>query len=214
MKTTAFTAVMIFSVAGFSALSHAAPVDILNPSLQISASLQPAAPRGEPEPSHAPLSLLEPRVVCDATESAKVCAVRQAAVQRAGEVVAAEAATLRDKPLGLLIPVGLTPVRQVAAVICAPGTTAQECDQLNRRPSSAQPRLFSPSAPTPPTVPVPAPIPPSVAVPQAAPPPIVADPQSIVRPPPTGDGDLVKRPPPTDPEMPVIKPKPNPPVTQ
>ncbi len=203
MKTTLLTAVFL-AMASLAASAQAAPVNMLSESLQSSSSLQPAVLHGNDDErvldrpaSNAPVSLLAPKVTCEAQESAKTCAVRQAATQRASEIVAAEKAAPQNapiKPFGLLIPVGLTPV-------AAPGP-------------------FEPQNPVPPTVPAPAPtpgqstIPPAVTVPQAATPPIVADPGSVVRPPPTGDGDLVKKPPTTDPEMPVIQPKPNPLVTQ
>ena len=217
MKTALFTAITIFAMAGISA--HAAPADIMNASLQSSSSLQPAVMRSPANVyvDRAPINLLALKVICDATDTAKVCAVRQAAARRASEVTAAEVGAHDARPLGLLIPVGLVPVRDVT---CDPAMTIEECNRLNHRMPSTPPGPFAPPAPVPPLAPAPVPapdqgkIPPSVTVPQAAPPPIVADPESVVRPPPTGDSDIVKKPPQTDPEMPVIKPKPNPPVIQ
>ena len=223
MKPTLFAAVMLVSIAGLSNPGYAAPVDVLSVpvdvlsvSVQTSTPLQPAVARSNVFIDRAPINLLAPTVSCDATDSPKACALRQAAARRAVEVTAAEVDARHDvKPLGLLIPVGLVPVRDVT---CDPAMSIEECNRLNHRPPATQP--FATPGPVPPLAPVPAPapdqgkIPPLTAVPQAAQPPIAADPQSIVPPPPTGDGDIVKKPPATDPEMPVIKPKANPPVIQ
>lgn len=217
MKTL-FGAVMISSLVGFSTPGQAAPVDLLSVSLQSPFATQPAVARSSLDAatsSGAPVSLLAPRVMCGVLEPAKVCAVRRAAEQRAHEVVGGASISRRNaSPMVLLIPAGLTPVRDV---VCDPQMTGEECDWLKRR--SVPPVPLAPTTPVPPVMPLPpAPglgkVPPVVTVPQAATPPVAADPESVIRPPATGDMDLVKKPPQTDSQMPVIKPKANPAAIQ
>ena len=122
--------VMMSSFVGLSA--NAAPQNLLtNATVEVqTASFQPS------EPARGPLNLLAnggQTETCDSTQSEKVCEVRIAAARRAAEVIAAETGGVRRVPsMGLLIPVGLVPVKAVA---CEPSLTIKECEQLNRVPS-------------------------------------------------------------------------------
>lgn len=186
-----FTAALLSTMLS-SGIAHAAPGQL---PLQLSAYIMSG---GQAEPHGVPVNLLSfserkptlestlARVVCGATESAKVCDLRAAAARRAWEVVQAEESEVRETsavtstPMGLLIPVGLI---QVRAIACDPALSPEECARLEKRIPSNPPRPLPPNAPAPP------------------PPP-----------PPTGDHDLVKPPPKSGSKMPVIKPKAAPPV--
>jgi hypothetical protein len=224
MKTI-FTAALLSTMLS-SAIAHAAPGQL---PLQLSDYILSG---GQTEPGGVPVNLLSfserkptlestlARVVCDATESPKICDLRAAAARRAWEVVQAETSETRatsavsGTPMGLLIPVGLI---QVRAIACDPSLSTEECARLEKRIPSNPPGPLPPNAPAPPPTPVPpavpAPTPPSASAdPAPALEPVPVTPPSVIPPPPTGDHDLVKPPPKSGSKMPVIKPKAAPPV--
>jgi hypothetical protein len=232
---TMFGIVMMTSVVAFAATAHAAPKNLLQgnvsgvhdramlvPAAMQAGALVPRSAFAPPVPAvgvGGPVDLLHPinpAIMCGDTP--EVCDVRNAAAQRAAEVVAEENAFTgsvrpaadRAPPLSLLLPIAARrdEARQANAIVCDPKLTVKECEALNRTVPTVPQGPLPPTAPPPPLVPPPA----TPTIPEAPTPPVAADPDILVPPPRTGDDELVKKPPPSASQMPVIKPAPNPPV--